>query len=375
MRTHPLVPIIRRCLAWAMLVAVACYAPEWALFLLAGGLGWWPGCGCCSSCTIFSDDFSTDRTGSEYTTGSGTWTVAAGALTCTSASALITENTASDGGATANYVAVTVTPASTSDSGGPVGAYTDANTYWFALVQPGAANGTLKLFQRSGGVNTQRGSTVTLTGYTSGAKTVCLCFANGNVSASVGTSVVNYTASVTVSSKTAGMTTGAGSSSVAFDNFSYKKHRKDDSNCNTCCDGGTCTTHCIGDVESSEVQLVVAGVGNSGVPLDPCNGDCSPINGTFVLHQTSSCAYESDSFNYCFGTPNKWTWEWHTTNCDGGSSPCYSAYVGVGLSHVDFRAGSSFPTDCQVSYTGLTTSTVSLDGCTFLTATVDMSAL
>src|SRR5574343_1156825 len=62
-------------------------------FVVAPFAFFFGGCACCESCEIFTDDFSTDRTGTDYTT-SGTVAVSGGVLTMTSAGAYAIANTA-----------------------------------------------------------------------------------------------------------------------------------------------------------------------------------------------------------------------------------------------------------------------------------------
>jgi hypothetical protein len=285
MERHPLVPVIRFWLLIAGLLLLSLVWPELAMF--AVGLAASNSC-CCPTCTIYSDDFTTDRTGTDYSVRSGSWAVSGGKITCTSASALIRAETAAGGGATACYISADVTPASTSDIGGVAGAIVDDNTLWKAVVQPGAANGTLKLYQRSGGVDTQRGSTATLTGYTSGMKTVCLSFAYGQVTVSVGSTAISYTASVTVASTKAGLVTGAGSSSVAFDNLAFNKHRKDDSTCSECT---MSCSQCQNSAATETVQIDVSGFTGDCTGLGGVN--CNDFNGSFILTPDASvpCQY------------------------------------------------------------------------------------
>lgn len=208
-----------------------------------------PACPCEEDvvCTIFSDDFATDRTGTDYSVRSGSWSVAAGLLTCTSSLGLIREETAYDVAATACHLTVTMTMASTSDIGRIIFAYVDDNNYWYVEVQPGATNGTIKLYERSGGVDTQRNATVSVPTLTAGTPAaVCVSYTPSNVKATAqvtaGLGYVTFSSSITIASTKGGLGTGSGSSSVSFDDFYVNQHSTDEATCSrcvVCCDGYT----------------------------------------------------------------------------------------------------------------------------------------
>lgn len=48
---NPKVPIVRFYLLWTAACCLAWVYPECGIVLLGAGLGWWPGCGCCSIAT------------------------------------------------------------------------------------------------------------------------------------------------------------------------------------------------------------------------------------------------------------------------------------------------------------------------------------
>jgi hypothetical protein len=259
-----------------------------------------------ATCTIFSDDFTTDRTATAYSIRSGSFAVSGGAMTASSATSLIVANSAASSSATAVRAVATITPASTSDAGRLIAGYVDDNNYWFAELQTGSSSGTLKLFQRSGGANTQRGSTSTIAGYTSGSKTVVLCLTAGAVYTMVGSNVIEFAATPTVASTKGGLGTGSISSSVSFDNFTYSKHKVQDPTCEGCSSSTTgtgsttiCRGTCLDGTVHGSVQLVVTGITNGG-----CT-DCGSLNGTFVATRKigscsggSACYYDT-GLNVC----------------------------------------------------------------------------
>ena len=258
---------------------------------------------CCSTpCPIYSDDFSTDKTGTDYSIRSGSWSVSGGKLTCTSASGLLRCETASDSGATSNYSIVSVKPYSSSDSGGPVFAYTDDNNYWYAVVQPGSgfSDGTLKLYQVSSGTPTQRGTTQNISGFNTLAGAgnvpaidVCVGYGNGFVVVSAGTKAIDYYASsVTVSSKKAGIMTGSGSSSVVFDNFRYSRGSGETGGCLDCgievsAPSSPCTSCCTGGMPLDWLLTVPSSATARTCGATTWLAGCNTLAGSYVLAGTS----------------------------------------------------------------------------------------
>jgi len=116
-------------------------------------------------------------------------------------------------------------------------------------VKPGATNGTLKLYQRSGGIDTQRNFTVSVPTLTAGTP-VAICVSSSASSmratayvAGTGLGIVSYnTGFPTIASTKTGLGTGSGSSSVTFDDFFVNQHSDDEptcSSCIVCCEGFT----------------------------------------------------------------------------------------------------------------------------------------
>jgi hypothetical protein len=252
---------------------------------------WKPGNSCCKKCSIFSDDYSTDRTGTDYHTSAGSWAVSGGVLTCTTASALLRcETAAAASGITALYASATFSCSSTSDIARLILLYTDDNNYWFVEAKPGATNGTLELYQRSGGTNTLQGSTQTFGGLQAGTTaTICLSY-TGSIVLATGTIVGSVkcreavNATITVTSTKAGLGTGAGSSSVTFDDFLFSNHNTDNNKCGNC---DACSA-CNGTVPS-RMQIDISGLtNNSNSCADSSTPDCAKLNATFVV-KTSLC--------------------------------------------------------------------------------------
>lgn len=367
---------------------------DWLITLLMLG-AWlpvaffWTGCPCCESCTVFSDGFGTDNLATDYDQRSGTWTVGSGTLSTTSASALLIANTAIPVSQTTAHASAAVLCATSSDAGRVVLAYSDDNNYWFAEVQAGATNGTLKLFQRAGGTNTQRGSTQTLTGYSGGdTATVELCIYNGRVTANAtfGTAVasVGYTATVTVASTKGGLGTGSGSSSVTFDQFAISKHKFEDFTCPECFGCNNCTAI------SEQMQLTITGVADN-----TCN-NCEAWNATWTLDyqpapavlcddnltETSACYWQykdTTSGPVCTGAEAGFCVSVEARLGETYTSHAKFLLAGAGVTYnvagfATYNHGGSQPNCSTFSSLSMSSSNVGVE-CTFLSSTVLLSSL
>jgi hypothetical protein len=298
MRDHPLVPAIRLWLLVAGMLLLSAAWPELALGLLPMFL--LPNCTCCNSCTIFSDDYSTDRTGTDYTTVAGSFSVGSGVLTCTTSNSVIIEQTAMSGGATGVHSTCTMKFGNTADVGRLIIGYVDSNTYWFAQLQAGATDGTLKIFQRSGGVNTQQGSTNGVTGLAINTNvSVCISAAGGYVSAytTVGSHQgLKVSGTPTTASSKAGVATGNVTTSVTFDDLVLNKNVIDDITCSNCTG---CPNQC--STEANSVSLTFSGVtAGSNVPSGCPTSAATNYNATFICPRgTGTCTGVGEFTSIC----------------------------------------------------------------------------
>lgn len=255
-----------------------------ALSFLAAAVG----C-CCSTCEISSDDFAVDNLATDWDIRSGTPTVSGGKLNPSAGTNLLINNTAADASTTAVLASIAFTGSNASDVGRVIIAYTDDSNYWFCEGQPGAANGTIKLFQRLAGVNTQRGSTTTVTGWTTASgRTLKICYGNGFVTATasgvgVPASVV-FATTVTVASTQAGV--GASETgTITLDDFTFSKHYYYDSTCPGC---AVCSFCDDGD-QPEQVQVEVDGFLNTD-GIGGCIGVCASLNATYILDRYQGLA-------------------------------------------------------------------------------------
>lgn len=247
-----------------------------------------PDC-CTPNCVVESDDFNrADSTsiGGDWTEVSGDWEIVSNKLWTDDSSAVVVHDTTNPatGGM---YIKADVTCASTSDAARIIGKYTDSSNYWFAEAQPGATDGTLKIFERVIGSNTQRGRTVPIIGFTAG-DTITLEFCiseegsglEDRVWARVGGVRTGFSplSIGTITGTKVGMGTGGSSTDVEFDNFEWQEHFNEDSAC------PSCGTHCIGQAGiDDQIQLDFTGFSNTGSTCFNCTG----LNATFVLDAVS----------------------------------------------------------------------------------------
>ena len=312
-----------------------------------------PGCWCCNTCTIFSDDFSTDRTGSDYTTVAGSFSVGSGVMTSTTSNSLIIENTARDSGATGGHSTVTMQFANAADVGRLIDFYVDSNNYWFVELKCNggfSTDGTLKLFSRVAGVNTQQGATQTVIGLQINTNvTVCLSAASGYVMCTATVSTIaslGVAASPTAASVNGGLATGNVTSSVTFDNYSFNKHAIDDSNCAACTG---CPTICT--APPSSVSLTFAGVVAGAGPHSCASsgGSFSGYNATFIVPSTNNGPLCNGGFTNTTGicsnqiNPDVDTFTW---SYSGGATLRFSAFVQIitavsTTEFISFGSGSS----------------------------------
>ena len=286
-----------------------------------------PACPCEEepTCTIFTDDFATDRLGTDYTTGAGTFTNSSGTTTTTSANALIVENTAG----TTGHGRVTITGQS-SASGGVIkviGSYVDSSNYLFGELTINGASSTWKLWKKVSGSDTQLGPTVTFTASTATNYTICISW-DGTYAIGVATiSAVNklIRAAYTATGNKAGFGTGANSGTITFDDFTFAKNKIDDSTCATC--GGTTNCGSIpyydGGFEFNLTGMEIDG----GATAAAC---CAGFNGLYIIPFQQD---ENGNYTPCEGSIPE------TNPCfnGGGSDRAHWFINAVGARPLKFR--------------------------------------
>lgn len=240
---------------------------------------------CCTpaGCEYFEDDFSADNLATNYDARSGSFAVGSGVLTTSSDDALLVSNHTVPSGDTAALMGVRIKCSDLDDAGRAAIAYSGDDDYWFAEVEPGTVHGTLKLYERVGGVNTQRGGTLVLRDFVVDSwVNVCLSVLPDRVLVSAHVAGVatsqEYLATVSVTGTKSGVGTGTVVDTVTYDNYVVSKHHEDDEDCPYCQD--TCVVcTCL----PRAWQVVITGVENQYPPSSyggPCTG-CDQYNGTY----------------------------------------------------------------------------------------------
>ncbi len=249
----------------------------------------------CCCCVLYTDDFSVNNLASDYTSVSGAWAVAAGVLTTGNASGVLVLNTALPAGSTSVYVKVKVKCSNTGSAARIIIDYVDSSNYWFVELQPGATNGTIKIFQRSGGTNTVK-SNVALGGFQANELwTVIVCFDYVKAAILVNTlddtgtrgGGVSFSTSFTIAATQVGLGTGTNTGTVTFDDLSVERHWDDNTGCNKCY---TPCVQCVPTiVPPTQVQIDINSVFDA-VGVLHCS-DCNGFNATFILDLQVNCTW------------------------------------------------------------------------------------
>jgi len=241
---------------------------------------------CCKKsiiCAIYSDSFAIDALTSDWDTISGSWSVGSGVLTTGSSSGLLVAKSLHPNGNQAAYIAAKMRCSTTGTAGRLVGNYQNSSNYWYAEIQPGGVNGTLKIFQVAGGSATQIGTTTTVPSLN--ANDLCdvnLCFYNGRVTAmaQAGGGLATLSADATITGDRAGVGSGSVGGTVEIEDFSFERHQELSPKCKAClyCDV------CIDGDEPYRMQVDL-----EGDLFDATECDCSQFIGSYILERYNSC--------------------------------------------------------------------------------------
>lgn len=234
---------------------------------------------CCQSCTIFTDDFSTDRIATDYTTVSGTITIFSGAAV-TATNGIVVSNTSG----TTGHGRVTLKGKASSTGGTfrAIGSYVNSTTYVYAEVTINGASSTLKLWNKA--TSTQIGSTYTFTASTSTYYTIELCWRGTSATASiVGDTASEVYGAYSGTGNKAGFGGTAGGL-ISIDDFTFSKSHIDDASCATCGNGETASTTCTGCISGTApaggFDMSVTGITNDG-----CANCTTIFNGLHICDQ------------------------------------------------------------------------------------------
>jgi hypothetical protein len=258
----------------------------------------------CESCTVFTDDYATDRTGTDYTVDSGTVNVTGGVIEMTSAGTVIVEDTVSPSNNGRVFVE-NVTGNTSGSSWRVIGAYTGPNDYLYFEGTVSGGVHTCKLWEKVSGSDTQIGATSSFT-YV-GAFNVELCWNGAFATARA----INLGGSAAGPSTKVGGQCGLGGSpnggTVSFSSLTLSKHSDDDPTCTACFARCSLCNNNTG-ANMQPLTLTLNQITSNGSTTNDC-GDCSSFNGTYLLD------YIGQDANWCI-----WRYTFPAAKCNGGSS-------------------------------------------------------
>lgn len=247
-----------------------------------------PGCNCCEGCIICDNDCG-------WTVEAGTAdTSLTGVVDITAANTVVTSNANSASGVVEIVLTASLSAFDDGDEARVIFKYLDADNYWYGQLTIGTS-GTLKLYERSGGVTTQR-ATAAYSSAAGDTYTLRCCYGNNAVTVTETTAGVrvSYTTGTAIDDQlSAGVGSGACSTLIEFTSFVYEyMFSVDKPDCNQC---HICKpTDCVLDTIPESIQVVISGIANNS-----CTS-CGSFNGTFVLDFVPSLAPALCVWRYYF---------------------------------------------------------------------------
>jgi hypothetical protein len=294
---------------------------------------------CCTTvtCTIISDNYSTDRLATDYTS-TGTWVIDAvnHRVNCTSAGDLIPNAVSATG-----HGRVSVDVVSFTGNVYLIAAYQDANNYVYLRADNAH---TAFLYKRVGGVDTL----LSKSQGTGPGGTICICWDGTYVRA--GTCFGN---NIEMEEPYTGTGTGVrlrSDATATFDNLVFSHNSSDNSACAPCTPPASCGQ---GHVAPATVTMTVVKVSPSTCPAS--------VKTTVMTQLTSPMALESwtylaggsrGSTDWCAG------WDAIGAECVGTGT----TDVSVGFSGVGGGGGATIPVLSHSPYHALGTVTINFTG-------------
>jgi hypothetical protein len=245
------------------------------------------------TCAIFSDDFATDKTGTDYTVVSGSFTVSGGEISTTSATPLIIaddESTTNHGKAT-----VDVKSSATGNDSRIIGAYVSGTTYVYAKLTYNGASSTFEVFT---GAGTQIGPTVTTSTASDTYYTMTICWDGTDVTATLsgaGSCKAIVSGDYSGTGTKAGFGGSRSSGTLTFDNFEFAHIYADDVSCDASClptgtttSGTPCECNTCDPPWTGPIDVDISGFAN-----DTACSVCANVDGVYRLSLYSKLT------NYC----------------------------------------------------------------------------
>jgi hypothetical protein len=188
---------------------------------------------CC--CTIFGDNYETDRLATDYASSGGPTIVSDGfsnhSVQFASNGSLIANSASATG--RGRVIADVRTISALGGEAVLVGAYENANNYLSLVLKKASPNNILKLYKTVGGVTSL---VATFSDTAVGFTTLLLCW-NGSVATAaykLGPNFIAIEVPYTGLGSRAGLMASPNGGTVLFDNLVFAKHSSDDSRCTTC---------------------------------------------------------------------------------------------------------------------------------------------
>lgn len=251
-------------------------------------MGWFP-CECCGGqCDIFDDTF--DRAdaatlGGDWDERSGTWNIDTNEAETGDSNAVAIVDMDHPDAADSHVVVVDFVADDNGDQVRLICTWDNDNQYLFAEAEVGATSGTLRLYERIGGVNTLIDDETVNGLVPNTLHRLEICFdgvkyARAKLTVNVGGGsgfAYAFGPSLITGGDRVGIATGAVSTSVQFNNFDWERHGLDTDFCELCavlpCDP------CVDDEAPTLLSVTISGVTNVS-----CTGNnCTDMNGTFIL--------------------------------------------------------------------------------------------
>jgi hypothetical protein len=315
----------------------------WIIFFCLFAIAFSPGCVCCGSttCLVFADTFATNDLSSNWTTATnGTWTIAAGVMSCSTTGGYRIATAQQPAGTQAMIVKADCS-GSSGDLARVIGGWQDSSNFIYGQVKFGTF---IQVIQVAGGSSTTISSSLG----NFGSATYTLCISEDGLTASFlakDTAGTLHVAAGTITSPSApsgaGLGTGATAASVTFDNFSFSRT---DSTCPATCKSGAVALCpiCVNDGGQMSAKYAVTYAGIGELTPSQCSSDCGNLNQTTVfLGTVVGCQWS------CIGSPSFCTVTILGTVQIGASAfAIFSAGGGIGMKAVLY-AGSGG--DCSYS--------------------------
>ncbi len=337
----------------------------------------WSPC-CCTNCQFFSDDFAVDDLATNYTSVSGSWAISGGNLHTTSSSAVLTGSTANPNSDANTKVSVTANIGTNGDAARIILNYQNSSNYWFAEVIAGSSP-SLKIYQRSGGTNTQKAYCTSFTQAAASNFTFCASIEDSNLIRAYvnGTGTYSVSTGGSFSQTGYGLGTGTLAGTVTFDNLTVTT-TSGTAPCVPCTTGGSCNpcTACSGaGIAPAFISFTIAGAADNSCGTCASGFNVAVLDVPYFGVVSSTCLYFLvDAISACSTTLNL-----DSLVIDSSASQIQAVFVWndtSGVVEFTWSFSPSSTTDCTAlvgKVLTFTTQTGPTTRCTFTGATLTIT--